>query len=176
MAGVRRVQKIPAGQAITAGWIAALVDTVNALADSVGGDGGGGGAGGSTAATLAAMAGGIGGAPPLLIGARIGEVVKDTSVGPAGQRAPVNGSYWPSQVKYVIAGIGAVNMPQTPLTPFYGRPVRGDEARIYPAAEGALCFIERYPDPDAGNAITVRLYLLPGSPGGEVVARRRCGE
>jgi len=181
MATATKIKSVRPGEEVPRGTISAMIETINALVEmSQSGSGGGGGAGANVSLAMAAMGGGVGGSSPVLTPARLGEPVLMSTGGPAGQSAPIAGAsgslaYWPSQVKYPVIGMGSVTMPDTPLTPYYGRPVAGDEARIYPAKKGSLCFVERYPDPARQNAITVRLYLLPGSPGGEVVARKRCG-
>lgn len=78
---------------------------------------------------------------------------------------------WPSNVRYDLIGIGRPGIVLTNQTPVFGRPVKGDEAKIWPAPVGTICYIVRSPAIDNSGAIVAQLVLLDGS---EVVARRMC--
>lgn len=94
---------------------------------------------------------------------------------PDPRNAPVMGvggrlTYWPSQIEwYEYRGFGKPGV-HGYKPPVYGRPVEGDECRIYPAQVHMTCLVEI--DVDAEGERKGRLMLLPGS---ERVARRRCG-
>lgn len=77
----------------------------------------------------------------------------------------------PSRFTYDVRGIrrGAALRLQG-LTPVYGREVRNDEALVYPARVGQVCYIVRSPA-DGTAGLVGELMLLPGC---EVPARRRC--
>jgi hypothetical protein len=83
---------------------------------------------------------------------------------------PVSGAYFPSGVTYQVKGIGKLGIDEPAMVPYYGREVRNDEARVYPARVNDTVMIERDVD-DEGTA-HARLMLFSGC---EVVARKRCG-
>lgn len=78
--------------------------------------------------------------------------------------------WWPSEVTYGYIGIERSGVTGTNKTPFYGRPVKGDSRRIYPASVGMTGFIERYNDGE-GRSLA-RFGLMDGC---EIVAVKRCG-
>jgi hypothetical protein len=82
----------------------------------------------------------------------------------------IDGAYLPSAVTYSVRGIDHPGIDLTGVSPWYGRPVRNDEARIYPARVHDTCLVEK--SVDIEGTVTPRLMLLPGC---EVVARRTCG-
>jgi len=86
-----------------------------------------------------------------------------------GGGSAVDGAYWPSDVRYDLRGIAKPGINLTAQTPWYGREVRNDEARVYPARVGDTALIEL--EYDGEGTHRARLMLLPGS---EVVARKRC--
>lgn len=75
----------------------------------------------------------------------------------------------PSAFTYDIRGVRR-NLVRTGLTPIYGREVRSDECRVYPALVGQVCYFVRSPG-GGGGGLQGELMLLPGC---EVPARRRC--
>lgn len=88
-----------------------------------------------------------------------------------GFAAPGGLAFWPSQVSYRIVGIRRGGIDLDNMVPVYGRPVRGDETRLYPASVGMVCVLVRSPAADDSGEIDSQLMLLPDS---EIVARRLC--
>lgn len=81
-----------------------------------------------------------------------------------GLTGPTN-PVWPDEVRYTARAIVRTGVQLDEATPVYGRPVRGREAKVYPAQEGQVCWIVRIAtQPDV-------LGLMPGS---EVVWRQQC--
>jgi hypothetical protein len=76
----------------------------------------------------------------------------------------------PSDVRYTVRGIGQTGIVLVGVYPKYGRPVRGNEARIWPARVDDICYIVRRPTSE--RKVVGELMLLPGS---EVLAFRTCG-
>jgi hypothetical protein len=160
------VPLINPGEPIRASWLNELVGAVNAAA-------GGGGRDSSIEAALALALSAFYG--DLFVPVRImrvlvaGQAVQTWTQGAT--VAPITTTSLPSAVSYDVRGIrrGFVIENRQPI---YGRPVRNDEARIYPASAGLVALVERSPrgGNQAGRAHG-NLMLLPGS---EIVARRPC--
>lgn len=83
---------------------------------------------------------------------------------------PIGGASLPSEVKYSYVAFYRPNLIKEQQTPVYGRPVKNDEARIYPATRGMVAVVVKNLNGD--GTPRPELMLLPGS---EVVARRTCG-
>ena len=151
------IRPLQTGEPITAAWIADLVAAVNALSEQLGR------AGGGKVADAAVLAGVLG-SPDEFILCRIVEVELSPAAGPGP-------AYLPSTVTYRVKGIRRPGIDLAGLTPVFGRPVRMDEARIYPASIDTVCYIVRTPARAGTGGHDAELMLLPDS---EVVARRRC--
>lgn len=101
-----------------------------------------------------------------LVQCRIKAVRFDHDIIPPGPDVPDYPSLW----TYDYIGIGRAGVKEEDATPVYGRPVRNDEAKIYPARVGMVCYLVRAPN--GAGTYAGELMLLPDS---EVPARRRCG-
>lgn len=156
------LQRVPAlrrGDPIGEAWIGQLVATVNGLVDAA--------RGGATANAQAELLAIVGAAQPPGRAAWARITAVDVDAGAAGlPGAP--GAHFPDDIRYTAVELGRPEAEMGPAYPDFGRPVRNNEARVYPAAVGDLCLILKDP---GGGVIRPRLMLLPGS---EVVARRKC--
>jgi len=71
-----------------------------------------------------------------------------------------SGAYLPSDVRYTARVIGRPDIePLGPVLPTYGRPVKGDEFGIYPAAPGDFCLIVRRPARDNSGGTIAELWI-----------------
>lgn len=81
----------------------------------------------------------------------------------------------PANVTYDVAGLLEDQAKLINATPFYGRPVKGNDktfTKIRPAAVGSFCFILR--DRDVEGTVTAKLVLLPGGSDGECLFYEAC--
>lgn len=91
--------------------------------------------------------------------------------GPMDSIATPNGlASWPSTVFYDYIGFKRGGISGTMAAPAFGRPVKGNESRVYPAPVGSLAVVLRHPD--AAGVVTPRFGFRWDR---EVVARRLCG-
>lgn len=86
----------------------------------------------------------------------------------------IDGASLPSLTTYVFVADHApgirLGAPGAGAIPEYGRPTRGDEARIWPQPVGSKALLLRWPDPSTPGGWTTRACVL-----NEKVARRMCG-
>lgn len=81
----------------------------------------------------------------------------------------------PANVTYDVVGLLEDGAKLISATPFYGRPVKGNDktfTKIRPAAVGSFCFILR--DRDVEGTVTAKLVLLPGGSDGECLFYEAC--
>lgn len=95
--------------------------------------------------------------------------------GMLGIATPQGNAFWPSTVLYDLEGIGEPGMVLANQKPTIGggRPVMGDECRIYAVPVGTLGVIIRSPAKDNEGGVDADFVLIGR---GEVPARRRCGQ
>lgn len=152
------------GEPITAAWAKVVVDELNRLEGLLGG----GGSGRANSQVLDALAlATIAGDPDVFVMSRI----IDVRLTGSGVAASGGLAYFPSQVRYHVRGVRRAGIDLDNLAPVYGRPVKGDESRIYPAGVGTVCFIVRSPAAAGAGGVDAQMMLLPDC---EVVARKRC--
>lgn len=149
------------GEPITAAWAAMVVDELDRLSREASLRSAGNPVLEAMVLSLTSLE------PSVFVAARI----MDVRLSGAGVSGPSGTAYLGSQVSYRIRGIRRGGIDLDNQFPVYGRPVRGDEARIYPALQGMVCFIVRSPAATGAGGTDAQLMLLPGS---EVVARRSC--
>lgn len=86
---------------------------------------------------------------------------------------PIDGAYLPSGTKYVFvaADVPSIRLgaPGVGVLPDYGRPVRGNEARIYPQPVDSIVLLLRMNDAESPGGVRTYSCVL-----GEQVARRLC--
>ena len=167
------ITEVAEHQAVSASAYNALVRAVRGLVEAMQGNGGGVGGGGG------GLGGGGGGGLSEADAAVVAERVRVDGLGRAvlhparivSVSADPNVPVYPSDVLYTvkITGTGRV---LTNISPALGRPVKGDEAKIYCAAAGTPCMIMRWPGGD-DLPMSGALMLLPGS---ERVWRQPCPE
>lgn len=168
------IQRINPGQRITAAWLNSIVDAINGMAVSGGGDPS---LLGVESSSLALMLTAL--MPSMFVPCRIvavrrnSDIVCELEVGMT--PVPISSAEIPSSITYDLKATHEAWRVDD-VTPVYGREVRGDEARIYPAQCGMVAVYVRSvalrssPSQQPGRPVG-QLMLLPGS---EVVARRRC--
>lgn len=164
------LQPINVGDPITANFLNGIINAINAIDTGTG-------AAGPIAASLAAVLSVI--EPDIFVPVRIirtragGTPIQEfDNTQPPRQ---ITNTYFPSFVSYDVKALRAPWEVED-IAPSFGRDVRNDEARVYPARTGLIAFMIRAPkmresDGEALGKYSADLMLLPGS---EVVARRRC--
>lgn len=174
------VREVDVGQVISAQGYNALVRTVLALVDAVnsGGVGGAVGAGGAGDPTLGPRPLALGPSGPtgpfsldrrsLALALLTNDQRRFAEARVVGKTVG-DGPEWPSDVLYTVrlidGGAEIVN-----VRPAFGRPVRGDEAKIYSAPIGSPCWVIRMPGGD-GAPFAGGVVLLPDA---ETVYRQPC--
>lgn len=152
----RMLPRIRPGEVITAEFLNTLAAAIERSLRGVEAEAGG------VAAVLAALR------RDELVQARLKRVRFLGDPGPTGQGTTMPSL--PSEISYDAVAVGRPGIALSGATPIYGRPVRNDEIRIYPALVGMVCYIVRSPRND-GTGQRGELMLLPGS---EVQAFRPC--
>lgn len=167
------IPQINPGQRITAAWLNEIVDAINA---GLSGQQPGIGRSFLNEALSLALVAAL---PELFEPVRIIRVKRGQDVlqtMEVGQPLrPILSPEWPTQVTYDVTSIRRGWSVES-VTPTYGRPVRGNEAKVYPASAGMLAVYVRGPkfrdeQNEQRGKIEAQLMLLPGS---EVVYRRQC--
>ena len=152
--------KISPGQPIRADWLNQLVDLAAAGAAGVGGVVGGGGPDNGVRGVVAAMAAAM---PEEWIQCRV--IAVHAPTGAQGARLPA----FPSQVRYTVAGTRRSGVLLSMALPSLWRSVEGDEAKVWPARVGDICYIVRSPARDNSGTVQADLVVI------EAVARKACG-
>lgn len=150
----RSLKNVRKGQEVSATQWNLLVgivrDLAEAQADAKRGAGGSGGAGGRTTIAVPLSPADDSAYSERMVMA----VVKAVNV----TDADADGSALPSNITYDVVAVGRGAATLSTITPVYGRPVKGDQARIIPAKVDDLCIILR--GSDSEGTPKARLCIL----------------